>query len=411
MRWNSAPSRKKPSDISRRFAMSLRFTVADLLISIALVGLVLAAVVPVWRHVQRVRYFDDEVIEVAASADGTTFGALLGDGRVLIWDSEGNLKSTLPTLGTFGGCLALSFDGKLAAVSPAGPNEYVNVTPRGTVEIWDIAQQKVRGALPVRCAMPRFSAANNSLLISYIIKGNPPSARYELYSADNDDPPRIVSEPKATCAAFSPDAARFAIGTMNGKVQIFNAADLHKERELVAVGPAKIDGIARVAFAPGGGSIAALVSENGESYSIITWELSNGRVRRVAPRVSGYRELSYSPDGRRLFYTADAGGYHAVGPDRSAAQVFDAQTLEPLAAPALIDAPQIAGGMRGKTFVTTNKVSVDLRETATLQPRRRLYEGRQWPNVWPAVGCFMLWLIVLAIRLRRKTAADAPEST
>lgn len=376
--------------------MSRRFTLADLLFWMALIGLVLAIVVPVCRHVTRVRYYSDEVIDVAASADGTTFAALLGDGRVLIWDKEGILKATLPTLGTYGGWLALSFDGQLAAVTPAGANEYVNVYPRGTVEILDIAKRKVKRALPQRAAYPRFSTSDNRLLMQFG-KGSPPYIQYEIYSADLDDRPRIVPERKGTCAAFSPDGTRIALGTQSEIVQIWRLNDLSRERELSASGSADI---ARVAFSPDGQSMAALVLRNGESYVIETWDLSTGVARPGTPDVS-FGELQYSPDGRRIFFTP---ARPAFGGDGSATKVFDAQTLEPAPAPILSEASMIAAGMRGDTFVTANQYSVDLCDTATLRPTRRLFEGPPPPNVWPAVGCLVIWLVVFILRAARKRA-------
>jgi hypothetical protein len=62
----------------------------------------------------------------------------------------------------------------------------------------------------------------------------------------------------------------------------------------------------------------------------------------------------------------------------------------------------VAGGMRGDTFVTANQYSVDLCDTATFQRRRRLYEGPPRPNVWPAVGCLVVWLLAFTIRATQK---------
>src|SRR5215469_6013173 len=234
--------------------MRRRFTLPGLLLGVTLIGLLLALIVPLATYFARARYYSDEVIEVAASADGTTFAALLGDGHVLVWDNEGSLKATLHTLGTFGGSLALSFDGRLAAVSPAGANEYVNVYPRGTVEIWDIAKRKIRRALALRAAGTKFSTAENLLIV------NRSPFRFEMYPADNDDPPRVVPA-GGPYVAFAPDGARIATGTVPGRLEIWNLATLFKEREFPAGQTAHL-WYNRVAWAPDGQSIAGLISED-----------------------------------------------------------------------------------------------------------------------------------------------------
>ncbi|HVC93874.1 MAG TPA: hypothetical protein VND64_09290 [Pirellulales bacterium] len=300
--------------------MPRRFTLAGLLLCVTFIGLILAIVVPLWRHTRRARMYADEIVAVAASADGSTFGALLGDGRVLVWDSEGALKATLRTLGTFGGDLALSFDGKLAAVSPAEPNTYANVEPHGNVQIWDIAQGEVRRTLPMRESALRFSPTEDSLLAF-----DGPPWRYEIHSAVDENPPRVL--PRGTYPAFSPDGKRLAVGTTANKIQIYDIASSRLERELITDADAKV-GYARVAWSPDGHAIAAEALQNGETETIERWDLATGRVRRVPLRDNGddlarsgaYYTLKYSPDGRRLLIAAGGPGF----------KVLDSKTLEPV---------------------------------------------------------------------------------
>jgi len=367
--------------------MPRRFTLAGLLLCVTFVGLILAILVPLWRHTQRVRTYADEIVAVAASADGSTFGVLVGDGRVLVWDSEGALKATLRTLGTFGGDLALSFNGKLAAVSPAEPNTYANVEPHGTVQVWDIAQDKVQRTLPVQASRLWFSPTEDSLLAI-----NGPPWHYEIYSVANENPPRVL--PSGTHAAFSPDGNWLAVGTIDSKIQIVNFASLHVERELIADADAKV-GYARVAWSPDGHAIAAEALRDDETETIERWELATGRVERVRLRdkdddlapSGAYYTLTYSPDVRRLLIAAGGPGY----------KVLDAATLEPMPATNMRELSHVAGGLRGGAFIGARADTAELWDVATFRPRLRLYEPAPL-NVWPAVCGSFIWLIVFASR-------------
>ena len=73
--------------------MARRFTLAGLLLFTTFACLVLAFIVPRWRYSRR-HSSRAHNVSVAASADGSTFAALIGDGRLFVWDSTGNLTST-----------------------------------------------------------------------------------------------------------------------------------------------------------------------------------------------------------------------------------------------------------------------------------------------------------------------------
>ncbi len=236
-----------------------------------------------------------------------------------------------------------------------------------------------------------------------MLVNNSPPERYELYSADRADPPQIL--PRGSNAAFSPDGRSLAIGIVNQGLQIWDVATLRKERELTSSDHTKRE-YSRVVWSPGGESIAALAGEFDKTGNMVEyierWELSSGQVRRIFPpfQDNDYLELRYSPDGRRLFFISRS---PAWGPRvvRSTTQVFDSQTLEPVPI-GMRDIADIAGGLRGDTFITAGQYSVDLRDTATLQPLRRLYEGPSPPNLWPAVCGFGLWSIAFTVRTVRK---------
>jgi hypothetical protein len=142
---------------------------------------------------------------------------------------------------------------------------------------------------------------------------------------------------------------------------------------------------------------------DGEALVLERWDLASGVEKRIARRVTDYNgvDLAFSPDGRHRFVVAPRRDVQAPGPT----QVFDADTLDPIESPHLADAWGVAGGTRGETFVSAEQYTVDLVDTATLQPRRRLYEGPPPPNVWSTIACFALWL-VFAVRLIRKRRGE-----
>lgn len=89
--------------------LARRFSLAALLFGVTFVALFVAIIAPIYHGVRR-SLAQKGVVSVAASADGKTFAALMGDGSVLVWDSSGTLKTTLRTGGACGGQLAVSAD-------------------------------------------------------------------------------------------------------------------------------------------------------------------------------------------------------------------------------------------------------------------------------------------------------------
>ncbi|MGH7135467.1 MAG: hypothetical protein ACREHD_06980 [Pirellulales bacterium] len=117
--------------------MKPRFSISGLLMWLTLVALVLAIVAPIRRYARRRETYADRIASVAASADGSTFAALFGDGKVRIWDQDGSLKASLQTTSTLGADLTLSHSGELAAFSPGPRGPSVRARSRDDILIWD----------------------------------------------------------------------------------------------------------------------------------------------------------------------------------------------------------------------------------------------------------------------------------
>ncbi|HVX13478.1 MAG TPA: hypothetical protein VHC22_20000 [Pirellulales bacterium] len=377
--------------------MPRRFTLAGLLLWVTFVALVLAIVVPPLRHAWREHFWADEVVDLAASADGSTFAALLGDGRVLVWNDKERPIAALHTLGTYAGNLALSHDGRLAAVSPADPRDFGAVPVRGTVQIWDIAADKVQRTLPMRAGALWFSPVDDSLLV---LVGRPKG--YELYSARGEEPPREF--PAGFGTAFSPDGQKLAVGTDADKILIYDVADARLERELIAGGE-ETTGYGPLAWSPDGRAIAARAVPMGSQDSrqrVERWELSTGHVERMSTSVplagefslrdiDGYT-LDWLPDSRHLLLTDSLWGR----------QVLDSTTGEWHSIDDRGPMVRFAAGLRGDTLIAATPDVIELWDAATLRPRRRLYEGPLPPNLWPAIVGLVLWLSIFAVhRVRR----------
>ncbi|HVX13477.1 MAG TPA: hypothetical protein VHC22_19995 [Pirellulales bacterium] len=120
--------------------MFRRFTLADLLLWVTFVALVLAIVVPLWRHRQRTMAMVDRVTAVAASADGLTLASLQGDGRLFVWNGQGDQKTMLQTRGRSGNGLSLLSDGQLAAISDSNWS-----APRFELNVWNLGTGKLQG--------------------------------------------------------------------------------------------------------------------------------------------------------------------------------------------------------------------------------------------------------------------------
>lgn len=412
--------------------MSPRFTLFSLFLWVALVALVLAVLVPMYRHSHRLKTHGDSVVSVAASSDGSTFGALMGDGTVLIWDREGTLKRSLRTQESFGAKLSMSFDGKLLAVSPGNFEEApirddIQVLEVATREVWCSLPAPLlpavfsprdelllaAGRLPPTASFPTYQAfAINDLrlpygrLLPYMEQQQVYSfPGYEMYVIDRDSPPHKIAD--ARFAAFSPDGRRLAVADESGQetqgidrgIEIHDLSGKRPPRTLTP--PAGAPPICtQLTWSPDGENLVAMRvtirEKNGhQDQAVEKYEVATGQVQ-IATLRDQRTDRQYSRDNDVLLYLP-GGRVILVGAVGLGFEALDASTLEHLPTTALTGLRDVAAGIQGDTFIAAEPRSIDLYDMATLRPRRRLFEARP-PNYWLPVCGLVIWLVVFALR-------------
>ncbi|HXT57620.1 MAG TPA: WD40 repeat domain-containing protein [Pirellulales bacterium] len=416
--------------------MARRFTLAGLLLAVTLVGLSLAIAAPLYRWRTR-SPLSGFVVSLAASADGSTFAALLGDGTILVWDSAGRHKRTIRAeIAHQLGRLELSHDGKLAAFW--GGDHSMRAT-RAAIEIWDIDAEKWLKIIPAPpladfAFLPseHLLAVQSEVLDDVGIPAYPADQSDEnadvgdeaaanvdwqpvevrIHSLTDDAPTRTFAS--AGRVGFSPDATMFAVLTNKNQVRIHEAATLAVLQQFdVPEGAAWTD----LAWSPDGRSLSFLkFHEQGqtcwqtvENFQRVSGDLQTKDLENKNDNYSTagfYDMVAYLPSGRGLALA----GRFATG-----MTLLDATNLKSPFTSGSSGVFQLAAGLRGDAFVTAGEdgahpsgadTHVDLCDVATFRPRRRLWEQTP-PNVWPA-GCGLaVWLVVFVVRIRRWFARGA----
>lgn len=371
--------------------MARRFTLAGLLLFTTFACLVLAFAVPRWRYSRRQSSRAHHIVSVAASADGSTFAALIGDGRLFVWDSAGNLKRQLnvPPVGK----LALSFDGKLIAFA----------TPRGSFDFYSVDTGKCRQTLALDAI--RFSPADESF-VGFGWGGiyAPRSLRDESPTALLRTRPTYLplgSEDKFV--TFSPDGKSFALVSSDRVITLYDAATSLPIKKLTSPSATRVSHEDMV-WAPDGRSILTIArgwvagdSRGDLATAIIErWTVASGAVRRVSlpPERFFHDALAYVPGDSSRF----------VAIRQSRLTLFDAETFKPLPVTTADYYRDLAAGVRGKTFVAWNGRGVDLLDASTLELRRRLFEAASRPSVTPVFVGLFAWFAAFFLHWSRQNA-------
>jgi WD40 repeat protein len=414
--------------------MVRRFTLAGLLMWVALVALVLAIVVPTYRWRNR-SAFSDQLCSLAASADGSTFAAYIDDGRILVWDSAGRLKTTVRT-GSGPGAehLELSSDGKLAAVS--GGMVFVPLSlggNRDAIDVWDVDTGKLLTTVPTTSwtvAGFRFLSRNKFLAVQRtrdrLLSGpafiyNPagdlpvPTITINLCPLTEGTPPQPISTPFCV-GRFSPDGNRFAGVTKDDEFWIY---DLPSSRMTPTLHLPQGIEATDVAWWSNGQGVSLLRMHTDEPANTCWQTVETLPILTAEPEIVelGNKNLQFNATGFFDTITYLPGGRVLALAGRTSPRMLllDANTLAPLAIEGAQFVSRVAAGIRGDTFVTSGADSaypsntpthVDLWDVATLRPRRRLFEAAK-PKTWPAVCGLVVWLAVFVVRCGRRLLRTA----
>src|SRR6185437_9403607 len=326
-----------------------RFSHIGILSWVTLIGLVLAIVIPRYGHLQRRKSGADSVKDAAASADGATFGALMHDGRVIVWNRDGTLRAVLITEGD---ALALSRDGTFAAVSRNWRSKAGE-----QIDIWAIDAGKLHHTFPERFKLTSFEFSPSEDLLVVADLGQ----AVHVCSLDANGDVRTIPI-KSTCAAFSPDGKMLAVGTAASEVLLYDVETLELTRSLGGEGTALFS---EVTWSPRGQTIVSVSRSREKDVEMIEErDLASDAVRtvRVLDEFSLHgMKASYLPGGRTL----------AVPDGSLSMTLLDAKTLE---AGNLAEIPNqsMAAGLHGDTFITSDSDCVDLWDAQALRVRQRL---------------------------------------
>lgn len=396
--------------------MRPHFTLAGLLFVVTFAALMLAIVVPAERYSRRTRTDADSVASVAVSADGSTFGALMGDGKVLIWDKDGIPKGSLQTQESFGADLALSFDGKLASVSPGSSD----VGRASYLQVWEIATQNLWYSLPMSVNAVVFSPTEDRLAVVHdrfadsttvkaavrsdrppMIKQRGAAPAHEICLVDGRNSPRRIGEGRIT--AFSPDGKRLAVvGFRAIKICDVAAGQLEPESRRYRLDHQSI--CTGVAWAPGGQSIARVFSADHkdtdssiECYDLVSIKTRASKLGDEEAATRSPYSVAYVSDGHVLLVGAPMRGFQALNAD----------TLKRIPAADMSKLSHVAAGVHGELFIASQSHVVDLWDAATLRPHRRLFVAAQPPNYWlPGCG-LVVWLIAFFARRNTRSRRSA----
>ena len=360
--------------------MTRRFTLSGLLLWVTFVAVVLAIVVPLWRAIAHALEDRDVVISLAVSADGSTAAAMIGDGRVLIWDSWGNLKTELEAKGGWSANIELSADGKFAAVSRGA--RQAGVPQNGGIELWDVVAGKLLQNWPAPFMARAALSPDGKLAAVVALEG------IELYSVDDDKP--VGTLPGGTLAKFSPDGKTIAVVTPANGVQLYDANTRELVRQLELPPP---DGWSRqyfdVAWSDDGRTLCGLCTFMDDAVeNVQLWQVDGEGANSIElSNDDSFQTVAYLPGGRRLALAGPSG-----------MKLLDAATLQPLPEEQLEDVAYLASSARGDLVLTGDMTSIDLRDATTLRPRRRLFEGAPPPNILPGLLGMVIWLFVFGVR-------------
>jgi eukaryotic-like serine/threonine-protein kinase len=173
----------------------------------------------------------------------------------------------------------------------------------GTVNLWDIAAERVDSTLTARAKMPVWTLAlspNGDFLATGSDDGH--AKIWDLKTQKEIQ--TLASRGGARALAFDPDGKKLLTGGRNGAVKVW---DVKTGAEIPNVQIAGHAGsVVAVAFAPDGKSMA---SASGDT-TIKIWDAHSGREKlNLAKHESGVYGIAFSPNGR---YLISGGWDHTV---------------------------------------------------------------------------------------------------
>ena len=277
---------------------------------------------------------------LALAADGRSFLTASEEGELTVWDLGTLRPSRTFDVSTGYHALAVSPDGRIAAVGVAGGIQLVDLrsgekrtattglagTPNwllfspdgrtvvsanddGTVTRIAVASAAARETLRGHSKGVQqlvFDSAGNELytvgvdgnVTAWDLTGSRSVRRSFRFTHDRDFDRTYDGHP----ARFSPDGRLMAVGLKEEGVALLNALDLARSGKTFVEtrGEVKV-----LAFSPDGRTLAA-VTRDGD---VTIWDVASRALRHRSISAGGYRTgVAFSPDGRTLFANGIVGG-------------------------------------------------------------------------------------------------------
>lgn len=386
------------------FAMSRRFSLADLLLWLTFISLVLALVVQIYRW-RSGSALSRLVVAVAVSDDASTIAALRADGTVYVWDSETAAPKAVFTVQSgLMGHIALSPDGKTIAVSGGVARSRLSKD----VQIWDVTKRQLASRIASQMGCRPFFSPDGRWLAIW----PKDQARLTLYALTLDRGPQAVrTVEQCHAAAFSPDGEKIAIMQADAQLRVYDLAT----GALQSTFPSDAQGDnLQLRWSPDGETLVARQTPaRGKQKTvrlIETWSLSapGGKHRSVKTDAALDAPLG---DGDFTFLRS---GKLLLLPGIAKPIVLDTATLEPIAASQISKIPMamhVAAGGRGEFFVAASVARLAVHDATTFERRLQLLQPSRRPNLVPVLCGLAVWVVVFSARRARHQSIRAADQS
>jgi len=281
------------------------------------------------------------VLASAMAEDGRTFVTGGADGIARRW--------TMAAEGIFLADKSKIWD---AAFSPDGKH-MVSCGDEPGVKLWDLEGKLLRRYGEGQPSVRRIAVRGDGRQLAGAGEVQGSGTSVHLWSMEDGKPQQTITAPASvTCAAYSPDNEKIAIGSSDRQVRVYRAGDGQLLQTFTAPGP-----VSAVAFAPDGTTVVASSGNVTAVFHFCVAEVLAGHQGPV-------HAVTYTPDGKHLL---------SAGADKTV-RLWDAQEAKPVRA---------WDGMQD--IVTSLAVSSDgsrvvaggMDKTARIWPLRTAAQGKE----------------------------------
>ncbi len=271
---------------------------------------------------QSVLHLESAAGGVAWSPDGAQLAAYSDFGRVVtLWNSDGTQRGKLHRQVAYSGNSLVFLPGSLRLVTPATND--AGALGGTALTIWDLAAsvpaQEVAGPAPGRPVQFNralaFALAPHGDVIAAITSPLPgePITVYDTATWSKAAALQLPDSDSGLSITFSPDGATIAVGTILGRVVLFDWHRLEAApRLLTCFAPPPTIGVESLSFSPdgqllaiGAGLVIGAPSTGSQLTPVVIVRVADGsRVAGLSGGFAPVRDVSWSADGRAVAVAA-----------------------------------------------------------------------------------------------------------